>query len=131
MRQIVCLLRQGLIHGAQSEFNVLLAPDGPVIIDLQRVVDASGSNAACAMLERDVDDIRNTLGRFAPELLLTAFAGEIWRLYEQGELRADSVRTGAFLREQSPRDPHGLKQVIEDVRETASRLRIGREEKVG
>ena len=131
MRQIVRLPSQGLIHDDLSEFSVLLAPDGPVIIDLQRVVNASGNNAARAMLERGVDNIRNALGRFAPELPLTAFAGEMWTLYEQGELCADSVLTRAFLREESPPDPHSLVQVIEDAREEANRLHIGREEKVG
>ena len=48
----------GLIHGDLSEFNVLVAPDGPVIIDLPQVVNAAGNNAARAMLERDVNNLR-------------------------------------------------------------------------
>jgi RIO kinase 1 len=131
MRQIVRMLSQGLIHGDLSEFNVLLAPDGPVIIDLPQVVNASGNNAARAMLERDVDNIRDTLGRFAPELLLTDFAGEMWALYEQGELHADSVLTGAFVRAESPSDPDSVMQTIEAAREEANRRRMGREEQVG
>ena len=46
-------------------------PDGPVIIDLPQAVNAAGNNGAFAMLERDVNNIRGTLGRFAPELLGT------------------------------------------------------------
>ena len=34
IRQIVRMLSIGLIHGDLSEFNVLVDPDGPVIIDL-------------------------------------------------------------------------------------------------
>lgn len=36
IRQIVLMLCAGLVHGDLSEFNVLLGPDGPVIIDLPR-----------------------------------------------------------------------------------------------
>ena len=90
IRQIVRMLSIGLIHGDLSEFNVLVGPDGPVIIDLPQAVNAAGNNGALAMLERDVNNIRGTLGRFAPELLETEFAREMWALFEQGELTADS-----------------------------------------
>ena len=93
----------GLIHGDLSEFNVLVAPDGPVIIDLPQAVNAAGNNAALAMLERDVNNLRSTLGRFAPELLATEFAREMWSLYEQGELRPDSELTGVFVRDETSR----------------------------
>ena len=73
IRQIVRMLSIGLIHGDLSEFNVLVDADGPVIIDLPQAVNAAGNNGAFAMLERDVNNIRDTLGRFAPELLETEF----------------------------------------------------------
>jgi RIO kinase 1 len=131
MRQIVRMLSLGLIHGDLSEFNVLLAPEGPVIIDLPQVVNASGNNAAFAMLERDVNNIRATLGRFAPELLQTEFAHEMWSLYEQGELHAGSPLTGIVVREERPADAGSIMEVIEDAREEAIRRRLGREEQVG
>jgi RIO kinase 1 len=131
MRQIVRMLSLGLIHGDLSEFNILLAPEGPVIIDLPQVVNASGNNAAFAMLERDVNNIRSTLGRFAPELLQTEFAREMWALYEQGELHSGSALTGVFVREEPPVDPGSLMQVIEDARDEALRRQLGREEQVG
>jgi RIO kinase 1 len=119
MRQIVRMLSLGLIHGDLSEFNVLVAPDGPVIIDLPQAVNAAGNNNAFAMLERDVNNIRNTLGRFAPELLETQFAREMWSIFEQGELRADSPLTGVFARDESQTDPDGVLAVIDDAREEA------------
>ena len=131
MRQIARMLSLGLIHGDLSEFNILLAPDGPVIIDLPQVVNASGNNAAFAMLERDVNNIRGTLGRFAPELLHTEFAHEMWALYEKGELHPGSPLTGGFVREEAPVDPRTVIRVIEDAREEAIRRQLGREEKVG
>jgi RIO kinase 1 len=126
IRQIVRMLSVGLIHGDLSEFNVLLAAEGPVIIDLPQVVNASGNNAAFAMLERDVNNIRSSLGRFAPELLQTEFAREMWSLYEQGELRPGSPLTGVVARDEAPVDAVGVMQVIEDAREEAIRRRIGR-----
>ena len=119
MRQIVRMLSIGLIHGDLSEFNVLVAPDGPVIIDLPQVVNAAGNNGALAMLERDVNNIRNTLGRFAPELLETEFAREMWSLFQQGELKADSQLTGIFARDESQTDPDSVLAVIEDARDEA------------
>ena len=119
IQQIVRMLSVGLIHGDLSEFNVLVGPDGPVIIDLPQVVNAAGNNGAFAMLERDVNNIRNTLGRFAPELLETEFARELWSLFEQGELKPDSVLTGHFLRDEKPTDPESVLAVIDDAREEA------------
>jgi RIO kinase 1 len=126
IRQIVRMLSIGLIHGDLSEFNVLVAPDGPVIIDLPQVVSAAGNNGAPAMLERDVNNIRGTLGRFAPELLETEFAREMWALFEQGELTADSQLKGTFARDETPADAKGVLMVVEDAREEAVRRELGR-----
>ncbi len=127
VRQIVRMLNIGLIHGDLSEFNVLVAQDGPVIIDLPQVVNAAGNNGARTMLERDTNNIRSTLGRFAPELAGTEYAREMWALYEQGELRPDSKLTGIFLRDVAPSDSDGVLRVIEDARDEAIRRQLGRE----
>ena len=117
IRQVVRMLCIGLIHGDLSEFNVLVTADGPVIIDLPQAVNAAGNNAALAMLERDVNNLRTTLGRFAPELLTTEFAREMWSLFEQGELRPDTELSGIFVRDDTVVDPAGVMLVIEDARE--------------
>jgi RIO kinase 1 len=127
VRQVVRMLSLGLIHGDLSEFNVLVGPDGPVIIDLPQAVNAAGNNNAFAMLERDVNNIRNTLGRFAPELLETQFAREMWSLFEQGELRADSPLTGLFARDESKTDPDSVLAVIDDAREEAMQRALAAE----
>jgi len=126
IRQIVRMLSIGLIHGDLSEFNVLVDAQGPVIIDLPQAVNAAGNNAAFAMLERDVNNIRATLGSFAPELLTTEFAREIWALFEAGELQADSVLTGIFAREEGVTDPDAVMIVIDDAREENIRRELGR-----
>jgi len=56
------------------------------------------------MLERDVNNIRGTLGRFAPELLRTEFAQEMSALFARGELTAESKLSGAFARDETPAD---------------------------
>lgn len=94
--EIVKMLCAGLVHGDLSEFNVLLGPDGPVIIDLPQAVDAAGNNHAFRMLERDVGNMAAYFGQFAPELLYTRYAKEMWALFEAGELAPDSVLTGEY-----------------------------------
>jgi len=126
IQQIVRMLSIGLIHGDLSEFNVLVGPAGPVIIDLPQVVNAAGNNGALAMLERDVNNIRGTLGRFAPDLLETQFAREMWALFQQGELRADSQLTGMFVRDETAADAESVLAVVEDAREEAVRRELGR-----
>jgi RIO kinase 1 len=126
IRQVVRMLSIGLIHGDLSEFNVLVDAHGPVIIDLPQAVNAAGNNAAFAMLERDVNNIRGTLGRFAPELLHTEFAREIWSLFEAGELRPDSELTGVFARQEGTADADAVMVVIDDAREEAIRRELGR-----
>jgi RIO kinase 1 len=127
MRQIALMLCQGLIHGDLSEYNVLVAPDGPVIIDLPQVVSAAGNNSARTMLRRDVGNITISLSRFAPELLDTYYAEEMWALFEQGELRPDSPLTGHFEFDESAVDVDSVMQSIIDAREEAIIRQQGRE----
>ena len=127
IRQIARMLSIGLIHGDLSEFNVLVAPHGPVIIDFPQVVNAAGNNGALAMLERDVNNIRGTLGRFAPELLATEFALEMWNLFEQGELTAERPLTGVFKRDESAVDANEVLVTIEDARQEAILRALGRD----
>jgi RIO kinase 1 len=127
VRQVVIMLSIGLIHGDLSEFNVLVDANGPVIIDLPQAVNAAGNNAAFAMLERDVNNIRATLGRFAPELLATEYAREIWSLFEAGDLQAGSKLSGVFARDEAAVDPDAVMIVIDDAREENIRRELGRQ----
>lgn len=94
--EIVKMLCAGLVHGDLSEFNVLLDPYGPVIIDLPQAVDAAANNHAFNMLERDVRNMAEYFGQFAPELLGTRYAKEMWALYEEGKLTPETQLTGRF-----------------------------------
>jgi RIO kinase 1 len=126
IRDVVRMLCLGLVHGDLSEFNVLVAPDGPVIIDLPQAVDAAGNNAAQALLERDVNNLRATLGRFAPELLATEFAREMWALFAANELRPDSVLTGVFAVEATAVDPDEVLLAIDEARDEALQRELRR-----
>jgi len=96
MNYVLRMLCAGIIHGDLSEFNVLVDEYGPVIIDLPQAVDASANNNAKAMLIRDVENMTNYYGQFAPELLLSKYAQEMWALYESGELTFETKLTGLF-----------------------------------
>jgi RIO kinase 1 len=127
VRQVARMLCEGLIHGDLSEYNVLVAADGPVIIDLPQVVSAAGNNAARTMLRRDVGNITISLSRFAPELLDTHYAEEMWALFEQGQLRPDSELTGHFVFDEGAVDVDSVMQSIIDAREEAIIRQQGRE----
>ena len=123
IREVVRMLCAGVIHGDLSEFNILVAEDGPVIIDLPQAVDAAGNNHAQAMLTRDVNNLRTYFSQYAPSLLTTQYAQEIWALYEHGNLRPDVELTGLFECTLPPVDMEGVMREIEDARdEEAARL---------
>jgi len=127
IRQVVKMLCVGLIHGDLSAYNVLVAPEGPVVIDFPQVVSAAGNNAARAMLQRDVRNLTDCLSQFAPELADTRYAEEMWALFEQGELRPDSELSGVFVEDESAVDVDGIEDAIRDAREEALIRQQGRE----
>ena len=125
--EVVRMLCAGVIHGDLSEFNILLAADGPVIIDLPPAVDAAGNNQAQRMLLRDVDNLRLFFGRFDPALLATEFGPEIWSLYTRGVLQPMTPLTGRFEHGQGAVDVQGVLRVVADARdeEAARLMRMG------
>lgn len=96
MRYIMRMLGVGLVHGDLSEFNVLVDSYGPVIIDLPQAVDAAANNNALWMLERDINNMTQYYGQFAPELLKTRYAEEIRALYQAGNFDPEAELTGQF-----------------------------------
>jgi RIO kinase 1 len=122
--QVVRMLCAGIVHGDLSEFNILIGTDGPVIIDLPQAVDAAGNNHAKDMLARDVNNLANYFGQFAPELLKTQYAKEIWALYERGDLTIDSPLTGQFAETNKAVDMQSVMREIKNAEfQEAARLK--------
>lgn len=127
VRQVVLMLCCGLIHGDLSAYNVLVGPDGPVVIDFPQVVSAAGNNAARQMLLRDVNNLTANLGRWAPDLLDTWYGEEMWALFEAGALLPDSVLTGLFEPDEHLADIDSVRDAINEARDEALIRQQGRE----
>lgn len=124
IRQVVLMLCAGIVHGDLSEFNILVDSRGPVIIDLPQAVDAAANNNASRMLERDVENLANYFGQFAPELQATQYGKEIWALYQRGELFPDTLLTGRFQQSEKPADLRSVMREIDSARDDhAAKLR--------
>ena len=134
--EVVRMLCAGVVHGDLSEFNILLAHthgvdgadgvDEPVIIDLPQAVDAAGNNHAQRMLLRDVANLRDFFGQFAPELRTTQYGPEIWSLYQGGLLSNGTPLTGHFDPAHADVDMQAVLREIDDARaeDAARRLRM-------
>lgn len=128
IKEVVRMLCAGLVHGDLSEYNILVDAVGPVIIDLPQAVDAAANNNAARMLERDVDNLADYFGRYAPELLTSQYGKEIWKLYQSGELTPQVELTGRFKASTKTADVGSVMREINDARDEAIRRRYEHEE---
>lgn len=124
LREVVLMLGAGVIHGDLSEFNILVDEFGPVIIDLPQAIDAASSSVAATMLERDVTNLANFFGTFAPELTGSHYGKEIWNLYQARLLTPETPLTGKVALPDKPVDVRAVINEIELARqEEEARLR--------
>ena len=122
VNQVVRMLCAGLIHGDLSEYNILVAESGPVIIDLPQAIDAAGNSNAAEMLERDVANLRSYFSAFAPALIDTQYGKEIWARYESGLLTPELPLTGRVALDERVADVEAvLMQVEMAIRENEIR----------
>lgn len=119
IKEVVRMLCAGLVHGDLSEFNILIDPHGPVIIDLPQAVDAAANNNAAMMLQRDVNNLATYFGRFVPELIATSYAKEIWKIYASGNLTPDTKLSGYFKGSNKQADVKSIMREIDNAREEA------------
>jgi RIO kinase 1 len=86
-RQVKGLLQTGRIHGDLSAYNVLMASQGPTMIDLPQVVEVAGNNNAGHILRRDLRNVTEHLARFDARLLRFADCGDaLYRACARGAL---------------------------------------------
>jgi RIO kinase 1 len=130
IREITRMLCAGLVHGDLSDFNVLMTPTGPVVIDFPQAVDAAMNNNARRMLLRDVRNVTGFLARFSPRLRKTQYGEEMWALYEQGKLQPDTELTGRFEKSKKGVDLMGILDEIyaAEVEERRRRDALGLEQ---
>ena len=113
VNQVVRMLCAGLIHGDLSEYNILVAESGPVIIDLPQAIDAAGNSNAAEMLERDVANLRSYFSAFAPALIDTQYGKEIWARYESGLLTPELPLTGRVALDEGLADVEAVLMQVE------------------
>jgi RIO kinase 1 len=123
---VVKMLLAGVVHGDLSDFNILMAEDGPVIIDFPQAVDPAHNNNAKTLLIRDVDNLTQFLGRWAPSLRGTRYGKEMWALYERNELTVDTRLTGKFKGSSRKADTRALLEEIAAATEEENRRRAAR-----
>ena len=132
IQDVIRMLCAGVIHGDLSEFNVLVDEHGPVIIDLPQAVDAAANNNAKSMLERDVRNMTNYYGQFAPDLLKGHYAKEIWKLFEKGDLKPDTKLTGMVELDTKPANVDSvmleIKAAFKEQEERLQRIRDGEDD---
>ena len=93
--QAVRMLSCDIIHGDLSPYNVLVAWNGPVVIDFPQVVGAAHNSQAEHYFRRDLENLRQFFQAADPALSATAGdAREIWNAYVRRELAPDFVPSG-------------------------------------
>jgi RIO kinase 1 len=65
------------------------------------------------MLQRDVRNMSEYYGQYAPELARTFYAQEMWALFEAGELTVETELTGYFAQ---PEDNADVDSVLEEIK---------------
>ena len=78
-----------------------------------QAVNAAGNNNAQAMLARDVNNMTDYYGAYAPDLLKSKHAKEIWAHYEAGTLSPDTQLTGRFKESKQLADVKGVLNEVE------------------
>jgi len=124
LRDVVKMLCAGIIHADLSDYNVLMTPTGPVIIDFPQAVDPARNQSARKLLIRDVKNITNSLGRFAPKLRRTQYGPEMWHLYEHSELDPDTELTGKYAPSKAKAE---ISSLLEDMLALEEEVRARRE----
>lgn len=121
VNQVQRMLCAGVVHGDLSEYNILHAADGPLIIDFPQATDAARNSNAKRLLLRDVNNLTRFFARFAPELRRLEYGPEMWLLYEQSNLKPDTRLTGRFAAARNVVDAQVVLREIEAAKQEAAK----------
>lgn len=92
LAQLIALLCCDLIHGDLSPYNILLAADGPTIIDFPQVISAAHNTRAEQFFLRDFENIHTHLANQDPALWPHRVDGRaIWQAYRRRDLTPQFV----------------------------------------
>jgi RIO kinase 1 len=119
--QIARMLCAGYVHADLSEYNILAAADGPMIIDFPQSTDAARNTNAKRLLLRDVANITRFFARFAPEVRRSEYGQEMWLLHERTSLRPDTELTGRFAAARGTVDTNLILREIEAAKQEAAK----------
>jgi RIO kinase 1 len=111
LQDVVRMLCAGVVHGDLSDFNVLMAADGPVIIDFPQAVDPAANSGARRLLMRDVDNLHRFLSRSTSHPS-RPYAQEMWSLLERNELTPDTRLGGRFRERSAPADTRAVLDLV-------------------
>jgi len=123
LAEVVRMLCAGVVHGDLSDFNVLMAADGPVIIDFPQAVDPASNLSARKLLLRDVDNLHRFLARFVRGGRPPPFAQEMWELYQQNLLTPETQLRGRLAAPQRPTNTADVLALIGDANRDEQRRR--------
>lgn len=119
--EVAKMLSCGVIHGDLSEHNILLAADGPMIIDLPQAIDAARNNNGKRLLLRDVNNLVRFFGRWAGEIKKSDYGNEIWLHFQAGTLTPDVELTGRVQAARQQADAAIVLREIENARREAAK----------
>jgi RIO kinase 1 len=128
--EVVRMLCAGVVHGDLSEFNVLMAADGPAVIDFPQSIDPAGNQNGRRLLLRDVENLHRFLARHAPEARRFPYAEEMWELYQSNRLEPGTKLTGGYKPPAEKTDTKDVLDLIADAREEEHDRREARGEEL-
>jgi RIO kinase 1 len=123
LREVVRMLCAGVVHGDLSDFNVLMAADGPVLIDFPQSVDPAHNPNARKLLLRDVNNLHDFVGRFARHQPRLPFAEEMWELYQANGLTPDTPLSGRYRASTRTADVGSVLSLIDEANRDEQRRR--------
>jgi RIO kinase 1 len=123
LREVVRMLCAGVVHGDLSDFNVLMAADGPVLIDFPQSVDPAHNPNARKLLLRDVNNLHDFVGRFVRHQPRLPFAEEMWELYQANGLTPDTPLSGRYRASTRTADVGSVLSLIDEANRDERRRR--------